>query len=473
MSLFGFGSDNKNGVVSKKILGLPLGFTELADPFRRIYNMYTQEAILVSIIPGRPKFRPASLRTAKYEALLKILEQAKSTDDQDGWTKDIDAGGVPTFVDYYDKDNDIYEGKASEELSKKYSELPDHDKEAAESLFERDLRFYSFDPAVAEFRRVVNILLNEVGGKMSGISFGNDNIEKYVDWDDTHSYGLHFCAEASTTVSESFSSELGESALAGMAKGVSAKAKEAAFLLGISDRTAGSKDSNSKLEERARNSGASSGMSGVLSDLANTVVSGFDDNNRVGAVLNGENLLFPKVWQNSTFDKSYNISFRFLSPYGDKDSIFEYVYVPFLCCMAMCGPVQTATDSFKSPFLVRINCPGIMECDMGMVTNISWVRGTSQNLYSCQGLPLGIDVTMTVTDMYPTMALASNLALLRENMGLSAFLDNMCGLSNMKMNLIANVNSSINSKIASGFGKATDIYTSVKDWAHSMNFFTR
>lgn len=466
-----YGSDDGN--INKKILGLPLGFTEQTDPNRRIYNKYTQDAVMIGLIPGRPKFRPASLRTAKYEALLSILEKSASDEDKTGWSGEIDLNEKPTFVDYFHRDDNIYGDEAKSKLGEKYNTVPDPDKQAAPDLYERDLRFYSFDPAVNEFQKVVNVLLNEVGGKMSGISFGHRNISKYLDMSQTHTYGINFCAEASSTVSESFSSELSESAIVGLTRKVSGAAKEAAFLLGISDRTAGSADSRAKIEQQARNLGAEGGLSGMLSNLSSSIVGGFDDSNRVGALLNGENLLFPKIWQNTTFDKSYNISFRFLSPYGDVDSIFEYVYVPFLALCAMSGPIQVATDSYKSPFLVRVNCPGTMECDMGMITNISWVRGTSQNLYSVQGIPLGIDVTVSVTDMYPAMSIASNHALLRQNIGLSAFLDNMCGLSNMKANIIPNINANIASKMATAYGYSDAIEVGFKDWFDKINFFTR
>ena len=89
---------------------------------------------------------------------------------------------------------------------------------------------------------------------------------------------------------------------------------------------------------------------------------------------------------------------------------------------------------------------------MGMVTSFSWVRGTSANLWAPNGLPLGIDVSMTVTDMYPTMAIASNLALLRQNIGLSAFLDNLCGLNMMRANIGSHLKASLTTKLASIFG---------------------
>jgi hypothetical protein len=50
--------------------------------------------------------------------------------------------------------------------------------------------------------------------------------------------------------------------------------------------------------------------------------------------------------------------------------------------------------------------------------------------------------------MYPALMVATNIALLRNNIGLSTFLDNMCGLAVMKANIRANIRGSIASKIA-------------------------
>jgi hypothetical protein len=107
---------------------------------------------------------------------------------------------------------------------------------------------------------------------------------------------------------------------------------------------------------------------------------------------------------------------------------------------------------------------------MGMITNFSFVRGGSEGLWASNGLPLAVDVTLTVTDMYPTLSVASNAALLRQNMGLSAFLDNMCGLNVMKANISANLKANIVGKLSlfSGFGdsvqtKGADVVESVMD----------
>ena len=99
---------------------------------------------------------------------------------------------------------------------------------------------------------------------------------------------------------------------------------------------------------------------------------------------------------------------------------------------------------------------------MGMITNFTFVRGGSEGLWAPNGYPLCIDVTMTITDMYPTLCAASNMALLRQNIGLSSFLDNMAGLNVMRANIGDHLGASMVSKMASFTGISSSVKARVR-----------
>src|SRR5699024_11562674 len=80
------------------------------------------------------------------------------------------------------------------------------------------------------------------------------------------------------------------------------------------------------------------------------VIGGF-----IGAMtenLDGSQLYYPDVWNNSTFDRIYSLEFKFYSPYGDARSIFNYVYIPFLTLLTTSLPLQDSYYSYKQPFIL-------------------------------------------------------------------------------------------------------------------------
>ena len=335
--------------VNRRIIGLPLGFSPVTDPGAKVFNQtFVQNATVVNFIPGKPVFYSGKLRQEKNEILQKAMAGV-GKDDWDGIedpsSKVIDKSGLPTPL----KDRNVDES------------------DAAKVRKERDIRFYGFDVDVYTWRRMANVLLNEVGAKMAGISLGY-NVEKFVDMSGSHSEGLHFYYDGSTTASESASNEVSESTLAGMARQVSDKARELAFITGRTDRSIekGQYVDGKVMSEQAGSetvltqaaSAAASGAMSVASSIADSLLG-----ESAAATAAGENILYPKAWKNSTFDKSYNISFKFLSPYGDPQSIFEYVYAPFLMLLPFALPQQMNPESYKAPMLIRLDSPGFLTCD--------------------------------------------------------------------------------------------------------------
>ena len=67
--------------------------------------------------------------------------------------------------------------------------------------------------------------------------------------------------------------------------------------------------------------------------------------------------------------------------------------------------------------------PGIMNCEMGVITSLSWKRGGNDGLFTKDGLPLEFEVSATVQDLYPVLAMTHQYEILRYNTGLHCFLD--------------------------------------------------
>lgn len=110
------------------------------------------------------------------------------------------------------------------------------------------------------------------------------------------------------------------------------------------------------------------------------------------------------VWDQSSAQlptESFTIQLR--TPYGNKVSIFQNLYIPLSMLLAGALPLSTGPSSYTSPFMCQCFVPGRMQTRCGMITDLSITRGTSNAGWSVDGLPLGIDVTFTVTDMSSVM----------------------------------------------------------------------
>jgi hypothetical protein len=421
--------------INRAILGLPPRFPDLSDPSARVYTeTFLNNANIVTFVPGKPTFVPGNLANEKYEAYKALMRESNEdrNNDLDGLFSNQADNEPELNKDYY-KDNMALSNVKSE----------------------RDLRFYSFSPDMYEYRRILNVLLNEVGGKMVGLALGGRNISKYLDLSQDGYFGFNVWMESSTSISESAANTIGDSMLAGTVKGVSEKAREAAFLSGMDTDAV-----NARLGQSYDKSFGQDVLDTVQS--AASSVAGLFGGNKASSAVNAESILYPKMWKESTFDKSYNLSFKFISPYGNPKAIFENVYIPFLSLLAIALPRQTKPDAYKSPMLLRLDCPGYFNCDMGMVTSFTFVKGGSDNLWTANGYPRCIDVSMTISDMYPTLSAAVNMALIRENLGMSAFLDNMAGLSMYKVNLVEQLSSRITGMAGAFAGNIDDVFLNAK-----------
>ena len=144
---------------------------------------------------------------------------------------------------------------------------------------------------------------------------------------------------------------------------------------------------------------------------------------------NGMQLMFPEIWADSDFTRSINLNFKFFSPYGDPASIFQNVYVPFISLMAFALPRQAGEMGYVSPLLLRADIPGQFTVEMGVVTDFTFTKGGSENLWTKDGYPRIIECSLTIKDLYPSLMMTKYMNFMRANPSYTMFIDNMAGIS--------------------------------------------
>jgi hypothetical protein len=309
-----------------QILGLPFHYTSLSDPGGRVFSKtFLLDMPVITLTPGRPLFLSKQKITDQEEySLLKAMSNVK----------DGDEASISTFL------KSIVSNKA-------------------------DVRYYGFKSDYQEFFKYVQLMVSTVYAKMgllrgNGLySFGDSFTAEFG------TNGIPFYYERSTNISESADNEFTSSKLEGAMKSVSSIRRELDYILGTDqsrfvDLERMQKESNNKMVE---NSLAQMKSEKFFEELLDGNVG------RVGSmidtVFHGSQLLFPEVWNDSKFTKSYNLNFKFYSPYGDPLSIFNNVLVPFLTLLCFAMPKQDTLMGYYAPFLIRAESPGYFVCDMG------------------------------------------------------------------------------------------------------------
>lgn len=162
--------------------------------------------------------------------------------------------------------------------------------------------------------------------------------------------------------------------------------------------------------------------------------------------LKGGRLVFPQMIDDVNYTKSLSATLKFMSPYGEKFSIFLYCYVPLMHILAFALPKQIAQNMYTYPFLVRAFQRGWFNSDLAVITNLRITRGGSDNTsWTVDGLPTELEVSFDVTPLYSDLMVSSAKTpfMFLQNTSLAEYLATMCGVDLKANNLGAKVDFAI------------------------------
>lgn len=285
------------------------------------------------------------------------------------------------------------------------------------------------------FLDIQNTELKDFAGrdkvKIASIDWDNIRNESFDDYFSAHKAVVYYL-DGLTTISENFSNNTTESSLASTINGYSDQVNEIKFLIGENSALSVLADGTANFGEK---------IAGALSDISAKLVGGMLSDlseKGVSTVLEGGKIIFPKIWQNSGFDRSYTFDIKLRSPDHDSLSIFLNILVPYIHILALTLPISDTDNynAYKSPFLVKAYCKGMFNIDMGMITNLSVTRG-AECQWNDDGLPTQIDISITIEDLYSSLFMTNeesgNIFSIQsrivKNTSMMDFLANLAGLN--------------------------------------------
>ena len=316
----------------------------------------------------------------------------------------------PAYEFYEDTDSTLGEdGESAEEAEETQVPAQDTEKTEPKEPEEEDDEYYDKD---------------------DGEIFTNPESSWLSDFQNAIYYknSIAFYINSEASFQESFTNETTESSLASVINGLSDKAREIQFLLGtassavgeaferVDDTLSSVKDSINKIVNNI-----SKGNS-IFSTIANSVKT----------IVSGGRMLFPQIWANSTFSKSYNISIKLTTPSYDKLSWWLNIYVPLCHLAALVLPRSEYVNSYTTPFLVKAFYKGMFNIDMGIITEMSFNRG-KEGSWTADGLPTVVDVSFSIQDLYSAMGMTSTGSMFKgftlQNVAELDYLANLCGIN--------------------------------------------
>jgi len=238
---------------------------------------------------------------------------------------------------------------------------------------------------------------------------------------------IPFYIESESQITENFTNDTTESSLSGMANGLSDQARELRFILGATGSELGF-DMNTVLDG-----------SQTLIDKIQATLGGEGHNvfanivKTFGTIAMGGRLVFPEIWSDSKFSKSYNISIKLATPDSDLFSWYLNIYVPLMHLLALALPRQYGNNGYGAPFLVRAYYKGFFNIDMGIITNLTVVKGKESG-WTSDGLPTTVEVTVEIKDLYQEMSMTKGDNLKYNIMKNTAELDYMANLCGVNIN---------------------------------------
>lgn len=319
-------------------------------------------------------------------------------------------------------------------------------------------RYYSFEFDYAGYYKFVNPTMrvlahfmnigdrtitigNETGklANINGMGSGNgvfnwqnilnSSFRQYI----SAAEAIPFYMDSETTITENFSNSTTESMLSQKMNGLSDMSRELSFLMGPNIANSAENLIQSSKEGIDSIINEFSGMFGTGANIFKTLTSD------LATVASGGKLLFPEIWSDSDFSRSYSINFKFRSPDADDLSIYLNCFAPVIHLVGLTAPHQLRNDAngYIGPYIVRGFCKGLFNVDMGIITDLSISRG-KEDCWNANGLPTCIDVSMTIKDLYSTMFISSedNVSFMMNNTALLDYLASMAGMNMNKPEVI-------------------------------------
>lgn len=315
-----------------------------------------------------------------------------------------------------------------------------------EDLISGNGRYYTFEYDSVSYYKIVNPMCRiaarymgvqdeTINGtkldKMNWESYTKSGISSLGDFGTFTSIPFYMDAESMASVSESFGNSTTQSMIASTVNSISDMGRELNFLLGTVGAGTGLEaiESDADVQSNIQNIHDTIGKLMGKGNFLNNLV------DHISTVASGGKLIFPEIWSDSTFSRSYSCEFKFISPDPSPLSVYLNVIVPLMHLLGLVAPqaVKENPNGYVNPFLVRAIYKGFFNIDMGIITDMSVTKG-AECQWTPEGIPTSITVNIGIKDLYNAMTLTGTDATdwsydTLNNTALMDYIATLCGIN--------------------------------------------
>lgn len=290
-----------------------------------------------------------------------------------------------------------------------------------DELLNGEGKFYSAVYAYHQYYSYLNAMLTSlvtflgIGENYVSINGSSSVKLKDINWENetnedfTNAYlakkNLIFYMDAINSISESFGNNTSQSMVASIVNGISDSAKEIDYLFGTSGSNAISA-AKSSIGDLSKYIGDSLGKALGGNDSSLNIAGGIIGSigQSTNSLLEGGKIVFPEMWADSEYSKSYNIDIKLRTPYYDKVSIFMNILKPYCKILALTLPHMVGVNSYRTPFLTKAYCKGLFNIDLGIISGLNVTKGATC-CWTDDGLPTQIDISIDIKDLYSQLTM--------------------------------------------------------------------
>lgn len=411
----------QNGLVVKDlrgILGMPHQFLPTADPriidedesgvgnaneFGRVYSEKIIKHIpLLLMTPGTPTFMASFSKIQKDKIVGKLA----------GFTDE-------SF------DSIFSDGRAGKYYSLKYAYTEYF--HYVNAMLRSAAHFLEIHDEVVDGQRLGSLNWLYKTSSMGSEIFSHGNLANFLG---PYAGCIAFYTDSGTTVDDSFSNSTTDSQLASSLNNLSDTGREMNFLIGNVggmaglklDVLSGSDNLDAKIGDLKSQVDSLLGGKNVMSNILG----------KATTILAGGRIIFPEIWSDSSFSRSYSCSMKLVSPSGDKLSVFLNILVPIYHLLGFTLPRQSDNQAYFSPFLVRAYYKGVFNVDMGIIPGLSITKG-EEGEWTIDGIPTVANVNFEIRDLYQGMYMSkqtlNNDRSIMSNIQELDYIANSCGVN--------------------------------------------
>jgi hypothetical protein len=123
---------------------------------------------------------------------------------------------------------------------------------------------------------------------------------------------------------------------------------------------------------------------------------------------------------------------KLISPSGHSSDIEEYIIKPIMAFIMMTAPTTSDGIGYGTPFLWDISSTGLIDLKLGWISALNIVRGGSDTMFNDAGMPLNVDVRISIEPLVDQYAVSFNEKLAIKTSSLLTLLDTKKSLTSEK-----------------------------------------